>query len=278
MVYANGLSLNMSVSPIAPVVGQTVTATGTTVDPAAHHASFLWEGPLQPGGLLGLKALHVNIPVVGGDTSDSFTVDMEGDWFVEANIYNLTDPREIDYCYAYFQVQATRIYVDPPSQTVTVCTNFIVWVNVTIPGSTNGVKFNLTFDPSLLEVIDVRNTSFPPNNIMQYQIDNAIGWVWVNVSGTPISDSGKLANITFHCKGPGTSPLNFTMATDGMGNSITYRYNGTCYQPSPLGGEVLATDAPALLIPWIAIAGVVAAAATVLAVISRRSRLRYGAR
>jgi hypothetical protein len=166
------------------------------------------------------------------------------------------------------------LYVDPSYQEIPVGTNFIVKVNLTALLSADGVSFNLTFDPSLLECIDATNDSFPPPDIkFSKTIDNTIGYVYVKIGAeNEFSGSGTIADITFHCKGEGTSFLNFTQAILGsIPIPSIYLYNGTCNQVSPpVGGEVLAIDTLPLFIPWIAIAGVVVVAmALVLA--SRRT-------
>jgi len=168
------------------------------------------------------------------------------------------------------------IYVDPPSQTVTVCTNFTVYVNLTfgMPGY-KIIAFHLFFDPNLVECIGVTNTSFP-SQIVTFltTIDNTTGFVMVLISSDSdifSIDPETIANITFHCKGAGTSFLNFTYVDIGPPTEPFYVFNGTCNQvEQPVGGEVLTIDALALLIPWIAAAGAVAVA-TVLVLASRRT-------
>jgi hypothetical protein len=168
------------------------------------------------------------------------------------------------------------IYVDPPYQEIPVGTYFTVKVNLTVYMShINNVTFNLTFDPSLLECIGVTNDSFPssPMNFSK-TIDNINGVVRVNISTIQyITGSGTIADITFHCKGVGTSFLNFTIAyLNIFPINPTLQYNGTCNQvPPPVGGEVLAIDTLALLIPWIAVAGAVAVTAMALVLAGRRT-------
>jgi hypothetical protein len=137
----------------------------------------------------------------------------------------------------------------------------------TIPG----ISFNLSFDPTLMECIGVTNTSFPLDPMeFVYEIDNTAGMVYVRTTvSIGFSGSGTIADIKFHCKGEGTSFLNFTEV--GPGTLPYLLYNGTCSQvPRPVGGEVLTIDALPLLIPWIAAAGAVAVA-TVLVIASRRT-------
>jgi hypothetical protein len=167
------------------------------------------------------------------------------------------------------------LYVDPSYQEIPVGTNFIVKFNLTALLSADGVSFNLTFDPSLLECIDATNDSFPPPDIkFSKTIDNTIGYVYVKIGAeNEFSGSGTIADITFHCKGAGTSFLNFTIAyLNIFPINPTLQYNGTCNQvPPPVGGEVLAIDTLALLIPWIAVAGAVAVTAMALVLAGRRT-------
>jgi len=168
------------------------------------------------------------------------------------------------------------LYVDPPYQEVPVCTNFIVKVNVSFYVPVSGVSLNLTFDPNLMECISVTNTSFPPGIIDKLlDFNNTAGWVIVRIDAEPaFGNDGTIAEITFHCKDVGTSSLNFTKYIisykDNDGPPRAALFNGTVSQVRPVGGEVLAIDALALLIPWIAAAGAVAVA-TILVLASRRT-------
>jgi len=174
-----------------------------------------------------------------------------------------------------------EIYVDPPSQTVTVCTNFTVKINLIANLPTSNVGFNLTFDPILMECIGVTNDSFPPGiTLAVVGLNNVAGCITMYIDATPqFTGSGTIADIEFHCKTAGTSFLNFTKAElDGIPIDPAFQYNGTCNQlraaaatpQPPVGGEVLAIDALPLFIPWIAIAGAVVVA-TALVLASRRT-------
>jgi hypothetical protein len=169
------------------------------------------------------------------------------------------------------------LYVDPPYQQITVCTNFTVRVNVSVTVPIEVVAFNLTFDPDLMECIDATNTSFPPNqSITVISLDNTAGWILVVIGATPPFMSGTVAEITFHCKGEGTGPLNFTdyaieLYLEDASNLPAELFNGTVNQIiPPVGGEVLTIDALALLVPWIAAAGA-AVVAMALVLTSRRT-------
>jgi hypothetical protein len=171
------------------------------------------------------------------------------------------------------KANGNSIYVDPPYQEILVCTNFTVYVNLTsLDEGSHSVTFNLSFDPNLVECINATNTSFP-SQILSFlpTINNTTGFVNVTINTVgDIIGSGTIAEITFHCKGAGTSFLNFSSAKIGP-RTITFRYNGTCSQViPPVGGEVLTIDALPLLIPWIAVAGAVAVA-TVLVLANRRT-------
>jgi hypothetical protein len=167
------------------------------------------------------------------------------------------------------------MYVDPSYQEIQVCTNFTVKVSLTTTTyAAPSAGFNLTFDPSLLECVNVTLGSLlPPVSAPVILIDNASGWVLVSIfAQASFSGPVTIADITFHCKGEGTSFLNFSSASFGTDPTIP-RFNGTCNQVSTkqlVGGEVLAIDALPLLIPWIAAAGAVAAA-TVLVLANRRT-------
>ena len=166
---------------------------------------------------------------------------------------------------------AYALYVDPPYQHITVCTNFIVKVNLTTVTTLPGISFNLTFDPNLMECTGVTNTSFPLNPMeFVYEIDNTAGMVYVRTTvSIGFSGSGTIADITFHCKDEGIGSLNFT--DYGPRDTVPFMlWNGTVEQVvPPVGGEVLTIDGLALLVPWIAAAGA-AAAAMALVLAGRR--------
>jgi len=169
------------------------------------------------------------------------------------------------------------LFVDPPYQEVQVCTNFMVKVNMSVIRPVSIVAFNLTFDPNLMECLDVTNTSFPPGQILTVLLyNNTVGWVVVVIEAVPPFSNGTVAEIWFHCKAEGVSPLNFTdyaieLANDDGETLPAELFNGTVNQVMPpVGGEVLTIDSLALLIPWIATAGAVAVA-TVMVLTSRRT-------
>jgi hypothetical protein len=106
------------------------------------------------------------------------------------------------------------LYVDPTPVTVKVCNPFTVNVNIADVSDLIGWRFNITFDPTLIDFLSVVEGPFlnSAGHTMFYAI-NGTGWVFALcalMSFPPTaSGSGTLAYVNFHCKGPGTSPLHF---------------------------------------------------------------------
>lgn len=118
-----------------------------------------------------------------------------------------------------FVVQVvTTIEVSPSNMTVWVCDTFTV--NITVSNVVNLYtwEFNMTFDPAAMECLSVEEgpflklggtTAFTPPTI-----NNTAGTInGANCTLTvpfPVTGSGTLANVTFHCKGKGQSLLMFS--------------------------------------------------------------------
>lgn len=89
-----------------------------------------------------------------------------------------------------------------------------------------GIEFHLTFDPNIVEVVDVDSAkpgvqigqgSWLKNSFVAVnQADNAAGKIDYGVTllnpALPVSGSGVIATITFKAKGNGTSPLKIEKA------------------------------------------------------------------
>ena len=137
--------------------------------------------------------------------------------------------------------QATRIYVDPPSQTVEMGTQFTVDINVSAVSNLYSFEFWLGFDPNRLDALNVVPGSFltPPIQIITANINNTAGFVdfyATSTAMTPSSGNGILAIITFACTGSGVSPLHLysTSLFDFLGNPILHgNVDGSVVQTPP---------------------------------------------
>lgn len=126
-----------------------------------------------------------------------------------------------------------QIYVEPDrivDPTLTPSTSFGINVSIINATSVYSYNFTLTYDPTILEVVDANiGNFFSPTTMFIVNIDNNIGYVtfsaWLSPPESPVSGNGKLATITFHVKGLGPSPLILTdMAIfDETGNSLPFK-------------------------------------------------------
>lgn len=143
------------------------------------------------------------------------------------------------------QIQTT-LYIDPPSVTVPVSSNFTVNINVADVVDLFAWQAWLTFDPSLMEIIGYAPGPFlpPPTVNPPPIIDNVAGYILAGdsrISPPGASGSGTLAKITFHCKAPGSGLLHFDMANTFLLDSdlmlIPYQaIDGVVTQISPKKG------------------------------------------
>jgi hypothetical protein len=105
------------------------------------------------------------------------------------------------------------IYLDAPTS-VRACENFTVNVNVADVVDLNGWQFKLKWDPTLLEFVDIVEGDFLKTGgstlWIPLPINETEGWILTSCcfdDPVGVSGSGTLANITFHCTGPGECAL-----------------------------------------------------------------------
>lgn len=110
----------------------------------------------------------------------------------------------------------TFIYVDPATVIVQACEEFTVDVNVESVVDLYAWEIWMSFDPTLIDYISIEQGPFLPtagNTIWLYFIDETAGTIHafgVLLQSPPVpgmSGSGTLANVTFHCSGPGECVL-----------------------------------------------------------------------
>jgi WD40 repeat protein len=111
-------------------------------------------------------------------------------------------------------LQQTVLYLDPPSTTVLVCTNFTVAIMVADVIDLYAWQAEIHFDPNLLEIVGYSFGPFlPPPTVMPPPIiDNVAGYILagdVRMFPPGQSGSGALFYIRFHCKGAGECDLTF---------------------------------------------------------------------
>lgn len=112
------------------------------------------------------------------------------------------------------------LYVDPPSiENPTIMPNDTITIQIGITEVTNMkvCEFNLTFSPSILQIIRVTKLKIQgqyPRLTMD--ISDSAGYAWVNMSYNPavtIATNTSLVEIEFFVKGFGSTPLHFEDST-----------------------------------------------------------------
>ena len=106
------------------------------------------------------------------------------------------------------------LVINPESQTVQQNTNFTLQVNISGNGI-YGVQFDLYFNSTILDVINVTEENFFKQNCTTYsisQINNTAGKITFADTCTGdngVNGAGILCNITFKAKSEGLSSFNF---------------------------------------------------------------------
>ncbi len=143
--------------------------------------------------------------------------------------------------------------------------------------------FTITWDPALIEYVRHMDhvLANDPNWIIRNQNLDALGGsyrlnAWSGLFGSAINEDLSWVTLTFHCLGEGSSPINIQ-------NTVIYRAGAglqeiehqvlkgavTQEPATTVGGYVAPINKLALLTPYLALAGLIAAVSTVY-VIKRR--------
>ncbi len=113
-----------------------------------------------------------------------------------------------------FTITDSSISVSPDSTAVSPDTNFTIQINIS-GNNIYGAQFDIYFNSTVLEAIDVTEENFLKQNCTTYstsQINNTIGKIkFANTctGETGVNGSGVLGNISFKAKFEGLSALNF---------------------------------------------------------------------
>ncbi len=149
-----------------------------------------------------------------------------------------------------------------------------------------GLLLAVNWDPDLMEL---RNVAFNlPSGwfIRDGPTEETDSWfIWLY--GNPFSSNWNWMTFTFHCKGEGSSPINIPEYyypptggaskvgpyEDQAGDISTTLLKAAVTQtpePPPVGGVVTPTNKLAILTPYIALAGLIAAVSAVYVVKRRK--------
>ena len=150
----------------------------------------------------------------------------------------------------YGLAQDTMVVIAPQSSEVAVGATTTVDIKIENAEGLYGAGVHLTFNPSLLEVVDAEpgvsgvqiqaGTFLSPDFVGEHAVDQAAGKIDFAIAQAPpheaVSGSGVLARVTFKGKVAGTSSINFTgvLLSDKSGTEIS---------AGSQGGSIVVTEA-----------------------------------
>ena len=114
--------------------------------------------------------------------------------------------------------QPTVVYISPQELTVYICDVFTLDLNIEDVVNLYAWEVNITFNPDLMALIKVEEGPFlSTGGTTMMVMNNGTGWVHIGcallVGGFPVSGSGTLAYLTFHCKGEGEASVGFSFGS-----------------------------------------------------------------
>ena len=146
----------------------------------------------------------------------------------------------------------TTVSINPASQEISLGSTGITDVLVESVTNLYGFEFQITFDPTLVEVVDANPVQagvqiqpgdfLSPDWLLENSVDNDNGTIAYALSqlnpSPPQSGDGVLVTITWRGKAMGTSPITFTYATLGAPGGVpipasTQDGEVTVGEPSP---------------------------------------------
>lgn len=147
-----------------------------------------------------------------------------------------------------FAQGGTVVKVDPAASTGQVNDTINVSIKVDNVANLTAVELHLSFDPAVLEVMQLTNGGFVQADFTaQNTFDNAAGtidYAVAQINRPPANGSGALLNIAFRAKANGVSPVNFRGTQAAPTGVILADPNGTAIPASLANGSVNVGGAP----------------------------------
>jgi len=213
--------------------------------------------------------------------------DIDGDKKLEILFYDWGCDPEVRNDTFWCVEDRTGIYIDSPNMTITPCEEFTVNIDIADVDFLYAWELKISFDPTLVECIDVVEGSFLQSAgltvFVMGGIDNTAGYAWFGctlLSPAPsVTGSGTLATVTFHCLGPGDTDLHLyeTLLYDETMTSIPHNTaDGLVSQRlPPVGGVWIPINKFELLAPWIGLVSVIASTVAASVVYVKRRKKEY---
>lgn len=109
--------------------------------------------------------------------------------------------------------KGTILAVEPAAPSAAVSETVNVSVNISDVAQLTAIEVHLSFDPNILEVMEVKNGGFLKADFtIQDNYDNAAGtldYAIAQMTQPPASGAGTLLTIVFRAKSLGSSPIRF---------------------------------------------------------------------
>ncbi len=168
---------------------------------------------------------------------------------------------------------ASTVAVEPQTVDVTVGSNFSIDISIRNVQWMLGFHFKITWDPKLFEYVSRTLLLQPGWSVVTETVDGVGGTYVLQAAGGMFSSDASWVTLTFHCLGPGSSPIGISPYPDSWWDnpSTTPPFDvvlgGTCNQHPvvPVGGVILSVNRLAVMAPYLALFGMVAIVAVVVA-------------
>ncbi len=154
-----------------------------------------------------------------------------------------------------------RITVEPPNTNVTVSTEFTVdiWIR-DLPADMISFSFVVNWDPTLMEYVS--HQTYVLGNGWTINTDNVFADRYeIGASGPSFGEDARWVTITFHCLGAGSSLID-TGPSDMSGAAAAIPHDRGAatlnqIEPAPVGGITVPVNKLEVLIPYLALAGLI---------------------
>jgi hypothetical protein len=167
---------------------------------------------------------------------------------------------------------ASTVAVEPQIVDVAVGSNFSIDISIRNVGYMLSFHFKITWDPNLVRYVSRTLLLQPGWSVETETVDGLGGTYVLQATGGMFSGDALWVTLTFHCLGGGSSPIGISPDPDSWWEnpSVLIPFDvvlgGTCNQHPvvPVGGVVLPVNRLAVMAPYLALLGLVAAVAVVV--------------
>jgi hypothetical protein len=167
---------------------------------------------------------------------------------------------------------ASTVIVEPQTVDVAVGSNFSIDISIRNVNSMLSFHFKITWDPNLIRYVSRTLLLQPGWSVTTETVDGLGGTYVLQAAGGMFSSDASWVTLTFHCLGEGSSPIGISPNPDSWWENpsvftpFTVVLGGTCNQHPvvPVGGVMLPVNRLAVMAPYLALLGLVAAVAVVI--------------